>query len=52
MGTMAGGAKTVVAAHGEVGAKLTPVPFSTILEKAILPQSDDILAAIGRVAGY
>ena len=35
-----------------VGAKLTPVPFSTILEKAILPQSDDILAAIGRVAGY
>lgn len=35
-----------------VGAKLTPVPFSTILEKAILPQADDILAAIGRVAGY
>ncbi|CAG0974602.1 2-oxoisovalerate dehydrogenase E1 component [Planctomycetaceae bacterium] len=35
-----------------VGAKLTPVPFSTILEKAILPQVDDILAAIGRVAGY
>ncbi len=35
-----------------VGAKLTPVPFSTILEKAILPQSDDILSAITRVAAY
>ena len=35
-----------------VGAKLTPVPFSPILEKSILPQSDDVLAAIERVARF
>ena len=35
-----------------VGAKFTPVPFSTILEKQILPQVADITAAIQRAAAY
>lgn len=35
-----------------VGAKFTPVPFSPILEKSILPQPADITAAILRAAQY
>ena len=35
-----------------VGAKFSPVPFSTVLEAGVLPQPKDIIKAIETVAGY
>ncbi|MBZ0135375.1 MAG: 2-oxoisovalerate dehydrogenase [Planctomycetes bacterium] len=35
-----------------VGAKFSPVPFALTLEPAILPQADDVVAAINAVAGF
>ena len=35
-----------------VGAKYAPIPFSTALEPAILPQPADVAKAINTVAGF
>jgi len=35
-----------------VGAPDTPVPFSPPLEKAFIPQVDDVAAAIRELAAY
>ena len=37
---------------GRVGSEFTPVGFSRILERAILPNSDKVLAAARRVLEY
>jgi len=37
---------------GRVGSEFTPVGFSRVLERAILPNSDKVLAAARKVLGY
>ena len=37
---------------GRVGSEFTPVGFSRILERAILPSSDKVLAAARKVLAY
>ena len=37
---------------GRVGSEFTPVGFSRVLERAVLPNSDKVLAAARKVLGY
>jgi 2-oxoisovalerate dehydrogenase E1 component len=37
---------------GRVGSEFTPVGFSRVLERAILPDSDKVLAAARRILAY
>ena len=46
------GSLTVDAPVGRVGSEFTPVGFSRVLERAILPSSDKVLAAARRVLAY
>jgi pyruvate dehydrogenase E1 component beta subunit len=34
-----------------VGAKFSPIPFSPIMEQYVVPQPEDVLAAIKRTVG-